>query len=205
MDEKQDRRVRKTKTAVHAALLKLMTEKKLSQITVKELTEKADINRKTFYNHYSDIFAVLDEVEDECVNRVLAVFEMDSFDRYIEMPDLFFRNMITEIRENQEFYTLLSQSAAHSRILDKLIRKEHILLRKLIDTEHADELWINYFLNYTSAGMISVLHTWFVSEQDTPIDSLAQFFSSLFTSGDVKRFLSYAQDGKTDRQSPESP
>ena len=191
---KTDRRVRKTKRAVHAALLQLMTEKKLSQITVKELTEQADINRKTFYNHYDDIFAVLDEVENECVDRMLALFDLNNFDRYIEKPDLFFSSMLSEISNNREFYTLLNQSADHSHILNKLIRKEKALLRKLFNPEQMDEIWIDYFLNYASAGTISVIQIWFESQHDVPVDSLARFFSSLFTASDLKRYLSYAQD-----------
>ena len=50
-EQKQDRRVVKTKRAIRNALVQLLSEKELDQITVKELADRADINRKTFYNY----------------------------------------------------------------------------------------------------------------------------------------------------------
>ena len=59
MKEKTDRRIRKTKAQLRAGLAKLMQEKSIKEITVKELVEEVDINRSTFYLHYSDIYTVL--------------------------------------------------------------------------------------------------------------------------------------------------
>lgn len=47
------------------ALTKLLASKPLGEITVTELCRAADINRKTFYNYYSDVSMVVDEIEDE--------------------------------------------------------------------------------------------------------------------------------------------
>ncbi|MCD8146392.1 MAG: TetR/AcrR family transcriptional regulator [Clostridiales bacterium] len=58
-----DRRQRKTRQAIQNALLSLMKEKPLSKITVSELAATADVNRKTFYNHYSNIQEVRDELD----------------------------------------------------------------------------------------------------------------------------------------------
>ena len=55
MQKKVDRRVRKTKSQLRKGLARLMQEKSIGEITVKELVEEVDINRSTFYLHYSDI------------------------------------------------------------------------------------------------------------------------------------------------------
>ena len=44
-----DRRVRKTRLKLNESLMILIKDKNINQITVKELTDLADINRKTFY------------------------------------------------------------------------------------------------------------------------------------------------------------
>jgi len=49
----QDRRVRRTRRALREAMLDLMEEKGYDQVTVEELTDRADIGRTTFYLHYS--------------------------------------------------------------------------------------------------------------------------------------------------------
>jgi AcrR family transcriptional regulator len=47
-----DRRTRRTKRALQTALLNLAEEKDLESITVREITDRADINRATFYQHF---------------------------------------------------------------------------------------------------------------------------------------------------------
>ena len=62
---KTDRRVRKTKTRLLNCLTELMKEKEVKDISVKELSDLADINRGTFYLHYRDVYDMLNKVEDE--------------------------------------------------------------------------------------------------------------------------------------------
>lgn len=61
--EKTDRRVRKTRTLLRTGLEQLMQKKNIQDITVKELCSVCDINRGTFYAHYSDIYDLLSNVE----------------------------------------------------------------------------------------------------------------------------------------------
>ena len=61
----QDKRVVKTKRSIKAAYLSLVEERGIDGITVNELCERANVNRGTFYNHYCDRDAVLNELEKE--------------------------------------------------------------------------------------------------------------------------------------------
>ena len=49
IDIKEDRRVRKTKKALRESLAELLAEKSIQYISVRELTDKADVHRSTFY------------------------------------------------------------------------------------------------------------------------------------------------------------
>ena len=73
-----DRRVRKTKSQLRAGLAQLMREKSIREITVKELVDKVDINRSTFYLHYSDIPGMLKEIEDEILEEMGRAIQMQS-------------------------------------------------------------------------------------------------------------------------------
>jgi AcrR family transcriptional regulator len=50
------------------SLIELMKEKSINKITIKELCEKADINRTTFYTHYTDQYDLLRKIEDETLS-----------------------------------------------------------------------------------------------------------------------------------------
>ena len=69
--EKIDRRVRKTRKALREAMQVLMTEKGYDQVTIEELTERADIGRTTFYLHYSAKQDLLLEQFDELLEQLV--------------------------------------------------------------------------------------------------------------------------------------
>ena len=72
-----DRRVIRTKKAIREAFAKLLTEKDINDITISDIAELADINRKTFYNYYDGIYQVVDEIENGLhPNVVKAVLNM---------------------------------------------------------------------------------------------------------------------------------
>ena len=74
MEEKVvDRRVRKTKRQLRLALMKLMAEKSVKDISVRELAAIADINRGTFYIHYKDVYDLLSSLEDELAEGLVVV------------------------------------------------------------------------------------------------------------------------------------
>ena len=65
-----DIRIEKTKTAIHNTFLELRSKKPLEKITIKELCEKAQINKSTFYSHYKDIYD-LGYLSRETIIRIL--------------------------------------------------------------------------------------------------------------------------------------
>ena len=82
MEKKTDRRVRKTKAQLRAGLAKLMQTKSIKEITVKELVDEVDINRSTFYLHYTDIYQMLESIEDELegeINQIVNNHPVDSY------------------------------------------------------------------------------------------------------------------------------
>ena len=58
-----DRRIRKTRQRLQAALLLLMKEEPLSQITMREVCRRADVGRSTPYSHFRDVEDILDQLE----------------------------------------------------------------------------------------------------------------------------------------------
>ena len=67
--EKQDRRVIRSKMRMREALISLMQEKLFPEITARDITDRADLNRATFYLHYNNVFDLLEELEEETVSE----------------------------------------------------------------------------------------------------------------------------------------
>ena len=60
-----------TKRAIQSAFLELLDQRTLSRITVKDITDICGINRNTFYYHYQDISALIEEICSDAVEQIV--------------------------------------------------------------------------------------------------------------------------------------
>ena len=68
---KNDARVRYTRMRIREAFFECLKEKSVNRITVKEICDRAEINRATFYKHYADPFELLQKLEEEALEELL--------------------------------------------------------------------------------------------------------------------------------------
>ena len=61
-----------TKMAIKSTFIKLLNEKPLNQITVKDIVETCGVNRNSFYYHFQDIPALVEEIVTEEADRIIA-------------------------------------------------------------------------------------------------------------------------------------
>lgn len=66
-----DLREKKTKRSIKNAFLQLRAQKPLERITIKELSELAEISKATFYLHYKDIYDLSSQLQDEVIQEIL--------------------------------------------------------------------------------------------------------------------------------------
>ena len=193
--EKTDRRDRIRKKAVHDAMVKLLTEKKLSEISIVELTALADINRKTFYNHYADLYAVIDEIEDELVDGLRELLMMNlpenleehsvSADRMerlaAEIAVPFFTTLIQGLKDNSNYSVILSNCEGHCHIMQKISGMEKSLFLQYIDRSVENLEQLDYYTTFIAGGTAAVISLWFDGGLQTPVEELAGFFSRIIS------------------------
>lgn len=103
-----DRRIQKTLREIRRAFLELAKEKPLEQITVKELCDRALINKATFYAHYDNMDALIEQIEDEFVQALTG--EIEYADLFFSDPEQFILKLLQRFRELPEGAVLLSSS-----------------------------------------------------------------------------------------------
>ncbi len=70
-----DRRPQKTKRALKNVLVDLLQTRELQTISIKEITDRADISRGTFYLHYDDIFALYQAIEYDVIDNITDIIQ----------------------------------------------------------------------------------------------------------------------------------
>ena len=182
--EKTDKRSLKTKRAIKDAFIRLMSEKDISQITIKELALTADINRKTFYAHYNDVYDILDDIEDDLTKKVMGIFSR--FDLVENNYNLFsvFEEVTAEISHDLSFYKDLFSSTSYSNFLTKMkVLFTEKLFCFLSKQGTIDPDTLAYSIDFIAAGVISTYQKWFNSDRTIPLESLSQIIGSLILTG----------------------
>lgn len=124
MNTKDNQRTRLSKLMLKKALMNLLSDKgNIEKITVRELCEKAELNRSTFYAHYGEPKDLLNEIEDELIlatedhlrkigeeNDVGAHHYIVSFLKFIRENDASFRTLLLTAAE-PEFKTKFMQQS----------------------------------------------------------------------------------------------
>lgn len=183
-EEVLDKRRRKTRKAIKTSLIKLMSEKELSDISITEIAEEADINRKTFYAHYRDLYGILDEIENDLIEKVFHILNNADILKSMYNPYPLLRELTGEINKDFEFYKLLVQSKEYNSLLDKIkgIFKERFLeLTK--GTLKTDKELLSFMIDFITSGITSVYKEWFRSERSISLEQLSKSLSLLIGSG----------------------
>ena len=70
MEKREDRRISMTKRMLKDTLTEMLKEKDIYHISIRELCERADVNRTTFYKHYGNQFDLLDDMESDLLHLI---------------------------------------------------------------------------------------------------------------------------------------
>ncbi|MDO5350309.1 MAG: TetR-like C-terminal domain-containing protein [Lachnospiraceae bacterium] len=102
-----DRRVRKTRQQLRRCLATLLKEKKIQEITVREITEMADLNRGTFYLHYKDVFDLLEQVEHDLLREFNSTLQKYQASDVQQKPSLIFSDVFHCVKKNADMVQIL--------------------------------------------------------------------------------------------------
>ena len=118
--KKEYRNAIRTKKMIREAFAELLGEKKaIEMITVGELCDRADIAKSTFYNHYSDVYGVAEEFENELLARLSAVADEVDADRAIEY-EVYIRKILAFLKENETIYRQAMATADSRFVVEKM-------------------------------------------------------------------------------------
>ena len=188
-ERKPDRRVAKTKKAIRNAFAKLLCEKDIDKITIKDIADTADINRKTFYNYYSGVYELIDEIENEVVDNIEASIQGIEAEEYLKNPYRIFDKINETASQELDFYGYLmsmnSNVSLFSKIVDLLKEKTKAAILTKVD---ADKDRVSILIEYTISGMISAYKSWFNSDRKLSLEEVSNVIGHLFYNG-ISEFM----------------
>ncbi len=158
-----DRRTKYTKMVIREALLQLMKTTPFQKITIADICNAADISRPTFYFHYEDKFALLDEIgENMLISANLDSIVSLSIDDNDEIFGTIL-NLVRIIEENAEVYKIcVLERGVNSRLPRQITEQlENTIIRYWQERDMFDvQPYKDYVVNFIQSAFNSVISCW---------------------------------------------
>ena len=179
-----DRRVVRTKRSIREAFTRLAAEKDLAAITVTELADCAAINRKTFYNYYSDIGQIAEEMEAEMLAAIESILDGIDMLRALRTPYPLFSRLTEAIGENFEVYTRIFKRNGRTGLTTKVTASLRRRFHEALEAHSKAEPGIlSLTIDYCLAGILEVYRKWLQSDRSIPLEMIAERISVLAVAG----------------------
>lgn len=175
---KEDRRNAYTEKVIRDALYQLLQSSPINKISVTEVCRLAEINRSTFYLHYTDCQDVLNKEIDKACDRLITYLDehrnTDMFDTVLEFRDLLLRD--------KELIFLAQHSANPTAAFQKFVNyAKHALAMRITETTSLPENAAEWVAQFAGAGALSAILT--VAQEGQSEELRENAIRSYFTGG----------------------
>lgn len=184
--KKEDRRIRKTKKLLKENLIKmLISGKNLSGISVSELTQTCDISRGTFYLHYSDIYSLAEEIENDLLNEFEEKVNCISVEELRQSAFEFIRVVIDFAYDNRELCAVFMAGNVDMSFIYKVkqvIKNKFLSNWKSLYTG-TDQNTAERYFNFIFAGALELVSEWIEKGMKESANELAELIEYMIMNG----------------------
>ena len=179
-------RTRVTKMLIRKAFLNLLSQKPMESISIKELCEKAGINRGTFYSHYTDLYDLRDKIEEEMLRDLQRTLEpLMHIDKEQLTPLRITAEVFQCLKDNSDLCTVTLSDHGDKAFALRLINLGREICMESYSEyfKNASPKKIEYFYAFVSAGCIGLLQRWLADGMVTPAKEVAAMAENIMLQG----------------------
>ena len=192
-ERKEYRSAVRSRRLIRQAFLALLKEKPFDKITVTDIVSRAELNRSTFYAHYPDIFGIVDELENEMVQKNIAIIEKIQYRNIFTDPSPYLDGIAAMMEENKELLTYLGRNQLSRSYLEKFYKLmiNDVLTRSTIPESIRNSPEFAIRVHFFIGGIINTYHQWAEGElKQTPAEISKQIVKMIQKSSeDLLSFL----------------
>jgi AcrR family transcriptional regulator len=180
-----DRRVRKTRAMLRQCLGQLLKKKKIQEISVKEISEMADINRGTFYLHYRDVYDLLSYIENEMFTEFNEILDRHKISELEVHPKALITEIFVFVKNNSDMAQILMGQNGDIRFLNQLkeVFREKIMKPWAARMRKQQMKEFESFYSFIIGGCIGMLDNWFENNLDQSPEELADHAEKFILNG----------------------
>ncbi|MDD6062114.1 MAG: TetR/AcrR family transcriptional regulator C-terminal domain-containing protein [Oscillospiraceae bacterium] len=177
---RNDRRVSYTKMVLKNALIELMQEKHIGKITIKEICERADINRGTFYTHYTDQFDLQNQIFEDLLSRISAYMDQTPYASGTPESMTMLTCIFRFTYENRQLVKLVFSDHSTIHLQDEILR--FLSEKKIFRNFPVRKEMEGYLYRYIAYGCVGIVREWLETGTDSP-ETIAELVMQLTEKG----------------------
>ena len=174
----------RSKVMIRQAFIELLREKPLERITVVDIVGRSDLSRNTFYAHYQDVYAVLEEFQREALDSMSAALDEAVENRMFDDPEPFLRKIAEYIDADRDSFRVLLDAGRYdeflARVKDMLIRR---ICENMDGTGIRDERGLLVFVEILAAGFVHLFEQYLRGESDLTSRDIVEETCRIFRAG----------------------
>jgi AcrR family transcriptional regulator len=188
---KTDPRVRRTRRLLRDALVSLILEKEYSAISIKEITDRADVAYITFFRHFESLDQLLMEVLDEQLAELMTRIETLAKRAETSARETEGRLIFEYIAEKVDLFRILLRSQSVTRVRKKVIRNIAAIFQKSCAplARSGNEMTVAILSNHISTSLLSLIEWWLDNKMKPTPAQMGMVYKNLIidsTVGTVK-------------------
>lgn len=171
----EDRRVRRTRRLLKESLLELMKRKRFSEISARDVTDCADMNRSTFYLHYTDTVQLLQSAEADLLAEARKLVDTHLQESVTDgTVRRLFEPILDFVVEHREICAILFENNEVSRFTEHLQQLIQCSGTEVIRAwfQPGDERQVACLLGFITYGLIGLTREWFQGGMALPKEEL---------------------------------
>lgn len=177
-----DPRARRTRALLRDALMVLIIERgEYDSINIKEITERAEVSRSTFYLHFTDVDHLLFDTMRDLYAEIIAVFEQHDGPKPGDAHE--FRH----VAEYADFYRVMfsergSQAFTH-RLHNFFAEQVQHFLAKRLPEDHETTLPLPMIAHFMAGALIGVMQWWLENDMPHNAEEIAYMADQFMLNG----------------------
>ena len=182
--KKTDLRVIKSKESIRESFLSLLIQKPISDISITEISEVANVNRKTFYANYKSINEIIDEFVDETVKQFKEMMQNSNISDDLKNPYVILEKLNELIYKNYVVFDYILRSDLSTLFIEKIISTLKDQITAIMNINFIGNHEKNdVIFSYVSGGIVFVYKNWFLSNRTQSLSDVSKSLVSIMTYG----------------------
>ncbi len=187
MKSKEDPRVRRTRRLLRDALVSLILEKDYTSVSIKEITERADVAYITFFRHFESIDHLLMEVLDDGLSDLIRQIETSTAQTGTSNPEAEGKFIFEYIEQKADLFRILFKSQSVTPLRKKVVGNLSAVFQKSCGPLHNSRSHIPVAVaaNHIATSLLALIEWWLENKMTPPSSQMGKIYKSLIINSTI--------------------